>query len=147
MCKAKLLLYFIFVNLTIGLFESALAKHSYQSSHVHLEPIIQDFLRFSNIDWKAVLPAVRGVLTEYSSLIKSLQERKTHSDFLPYIAEYEAFKGSPINPDIRIFFYDGSKLPLDHVYQINHVRGVCFSGLNFIFMNIFYWSSTVSHIV
>ncbi len=142
-----LLAHLIFISIAVCLFKSALAKHSYQSPHPHLEPMIQDLLNFSGLNWQSILPTVRGILIKNSDLIKSLQESETHSDFLPYIAEYEILKGSPINPNIRIFFYDGSKLPLNHIHQINTSRGACFSGLIFVFINIRYWSTTNSRII
>ena len=142
-----LLAHLIFISIAACFFKSALAKHSYQSPHPHLEPMIQDLLKLSGLDWQSILPTVRGILRENSDLIKSLQESEIHSDFLPYIAKYEALKGSPINPNIRIFFYDSSRLPLSHIHQINTSRGACFSGLIFVFINIRYWSTTNSRII
>ena len=119
---------------TLGLLESASAQQPYPDD-THLEPIIQHYSQYPS--WRFVLPTMRSLLIEYSDLIRNLQQRETHDDFLPYIAEYEAAKSSPINPHIRIFFYDRSKLPVDHEDRIR--SGVSFPGFNFIFIEENAW--------
>ena len=108
--------------------------------HTHLEPIIQHYSQYPG--WGFVLPTVRNSLIEYSDLIRSLQQEVTRDEFLPYIAEYEVAKGSSINPYTRIFFYDRSKLPINHVDRIRNA--ICFPGFNFIFIEENAWSDVVS---
>ena len=121
-----------FCLFSIGVLKNVPAQ---QSDHTHLEPILQHYSQYP--DWEFVLPTIRNLLTEYSDLIKNLQQRETHDEFLPYIAEYEAAKGSPINPYIRIFFYDRSDLPVDYEDRIR--SGVSFPGFNFIFIEENAW--------
>ena len=120
--KTNLLASFCFVSLMINLLENASAQHFYED-HPHLKPIIQNFSKKPHFE--DIRPSIDYHLLEHSDLIKNLQERRTHNEFLPYIAEYEALKGSPINPHIRIFFYDHLRLPLNHPTQTIHAHGVC----------------------
>ena len=131
MLHKNLLAYFCFISL-ITIAPKTIAT---QQGHAHLEPIIQHYSQFFYLE--RILPNIRLIFTEYSDLISSLQEKNIPNDFLPYIAEYEAVKGSSIDPNIRIFFYDGLKLPLDHVDRTKN--GICFMGLNFIFIEINSW--------
>ena len=73
---------------------------------------------------------------QYSDLIESLQAQETNDLFLPYIASYEVHKSSLIHPDIRIFFFDQSKLPENHA--INLATGICFLQ-EFIFIDRDFW--------
>ena len=80
---------------------------------------------------------IRGsVSIQYLDLIESLWAQEINDLFLPYIASYEAHKSSPIHSDIRIFFFDRSKLPENHVTTA--VLGVCFLR-EFIFINRDFW--------
>ena len=67
---------------------------------------------------------IDSVSTQYSGLIESLWAQETHDLFLPYIESYEDHKSSPIHPNIRIFFFDRSKLRENHA--INFFAGMCF---------------------
>ena len=80
---------------------------------------------------------IKNFVSQNAEVRRNLQEKETPNEFLPYIAEYETAKGSPINPHIKIFFYDNSELPLDHVGRIKN--GMCFMGLNFIFIEVNTW--------
>ena len=140
--RVNLLACFCLVSLIINLLENASAQHFYEG-HSHLEPIIQNFSKRPNFE--NIQSSIDYHLLEHSDLIRNLQEKRIHNDFLPYIAEYEDLKGSSINPHVRIFFYDESKLPLDHFYQTVHLHGVCYPLFNFVFINIDYWSTLASH--
>ena len=88
-----------------------------------------------------------SVREQYSDLIGSLQVQETNDLFLPYIASYEAHKEDHkssliypdirIHPDIKIFFFDRSRLPENQA--INVFVGVCFSPERFIFIDRDFW--------
>ena len=65
------------------------------NGHEHLEPILRNFS--NSPDFRFFLPEVQAVLIENSDFIISLQEIEIANDFLPYIADYERLKGSPID--------------------------------------------------
>ncbi len=105
--------------------------------YAHLEPILINHSK--DAEYRFVLPEVQSVLIENSNLIRSLQEIEIANDFLPYIEDYERLKGSPIDQNIRIFFYDGSKLSIDHEYRLT--ERFCFYFFGFIFINNRLWSN------
>ena len=78
-----------------------------------------------------------SVRAQHSDLIESLRAQEINDLFLPYIASYEAHKSSPIHSDIRIFFFDQSKLPENHA--INIFVGICFFPQRFIFIDKDFW--------
>ena len=116
--------------------------HAYQipsipNGYEHLEPILRNYSK--DPQYRFVLPEVQSLLIENSDLIKTFQEIEIADDFSPYIADYEGFKNSPIDQNVRIFFYDGSKLPIDHENRLT--EGSCFYFFNFVFINNRLWSN------
>ena len=116
--------------------------HAYQippipNGYEHLEPILKNYSK--DPQYQFFLPEVQSVLIENSDLIRTLQEIEIADDFLPYIADYEGFKGSPIDQNIRVFFYDGSKLPTDSTFRL--ADGFCILSFEFIFINNRLWSN------
>ena len=108
------------------------------NGYENLESILRNYSKHS--EYRFVLQEVQPVLMENSDFIRTLQEIEIADDFLPYIADYERVKGSPIDPNIRIFFYDGSKMPADSDYRL--AGGACMSLFDFIFINNRFWSSS-----
>ena len=107
----------------------------------HLEPIIDNYSQYP--EYSFFLPEIQSVLIEHSDFLKRLYEKEITADFLPYMTEYEERKGSPINPNVRIFFYDGSNF-MDYYYgRLNNAR--CFNPFNLIFVNNIIWTNHTSN--
>ena len=85
--------------------------------------------------------ALYSVYVKYSDLIERLKTKRTHEEFGPYIEMYESYKGSSVDPSIKIFFFDPSKLPKNHITKFMH--GICFKPgfeeAKFIFIDKDYW--------
>ena len=83
---------------------------------------------------------------QFQNQLLSLQGQDNDPAFLNYTQEYEFFKGSPINSDVRIFFTDVfDDLPSNHYWMSN--QGVCLSliifdyGFKLILINRKVWFS------
>ena len=94
-----------------------------------------------NILYEARLDEAR-----FQNQLAYLQGQDNDPAFLNYTQEYEFFKGSPINSDVRIFFTDVfDDLPSNHYWMNN--QGVCLSliifgyGFKLILINRKAWFS------
>ncbi len=125
-------LYYNVNKLVICLIFTSLAACSKDTSSTSYDP----YEDLNAQHTKEIMDIITSLNIEHSDLIESLRAQETNDLFLPYIASYEAHKSSPIHPDIKIFFFDRSKLPENHV--VNFFIGMCFLR-EFIFIDRDFW--------
>ena len=120
----KLIIYLIFTSLT------ACSKNTSSTG------VYDPYEDLNAQHTEEIIDVITSLYIQHSDLIENLRAQETNDLFLPYVESYEAHKSSSVHPDIRIFFFDRSKLPKNDAAKI--VIGMCFLG-EFIFIDKDSW--------